>query len=163
LFNILPMLIGMIIGPMWPAYTDALARGDGHWIRKTFLRTAMGGAAITLVLSALLVVFGNVVLSFWVGPQIHASHALLFAFGIRCLLSSYLQPISFFLNGVGQLRVQAVIAIIMAIFNLALSIVLVQHFGIIGAILGTIVAEVIIVLIPETIIVRRVLRQLPRQ
>jgi O-antigen/teichoic acid export membrane protein len=74
-----------------------------------------------------------------------------------------LQPISFFLNGVGQLRVQAVIAIIMAIFNLALSIVLVQHFGIIGAILGTIVAEVIIVLIPETIIVRRVLRQLPRQ
>jgi O-antigen/teichoic acid export membrane protein len=76
------------------------------------------------------------------------------------VLSAYLQPLSIFLNGVGRIKEQAIIALSMAVVNLALSIVLVIHFGVIGAILGTIISEIVIVLVPGTIIANRALSQL---
>jgi O-antigen/teichoic acid export membrane protein len=60
----------------------------------------------------------------------------------------------------GKLRAQAIIAILMSIFNLVLSILFVRSFGVIGAILGTVIAELTVVVIPETIIVGRVLKRL---
>ncbi|WP_187290221.1 oligosaccharide flippase family protein [Terriglobus saanensis] len=160
LFNVLPFLIGIITGPMWPAYADALSRGDHDWIRKTFRRTVIWTGGGTLLLTGLLVVFSNYIFALWVGPGLHVSRLLLVTFGVRCVLSSYLQPLSFFLNGIGKLKEQAVISLLMAGFNLALSIVLVEHVGIIGAILSTVVAEILIVLIPETLIARRALHHL---
>ena len=73
---------------------------------------------------------------------------------------AYLQPLSFLLNGMGKLRAQAIIAIVMSIFNLVLSILFVRSFGVIGAILDTVVTELTVVVIPETIIIGRVLKRL---
>jgi O-antigen/teichoic acid export membrane protein len=160
LFNILPLLIGIIAGPMWPAYADAVASGDGQWIRKTFKRTVIGLGTMTFAATLILVIYGNIILTLWVGPQMRVSFALLLAFGVRCVLSAYLQPLSFLLNGMGKLRAQAIIAILMSIFNLVLSILFVRSFGVIGAILGTVIAELTVVVIPETIIVGRVLKRL---
>jgi O-antigen/teichoic acid export membrane protein len=60
----------------------------------------------------------------------------------------------------GKLRAQAIIAIVMSIFNLVLSILFVRSFGVIGAILDTVVTELTVVVIPETIIIGRVLKRL---
>ncbi len=160
LFNILPTLIGMTVGPLWPAYAEAITGGDIAWIRKAFRRTVIGGLAATSIAALLFVLFGNAILGFWVGPSIRASLPLLAAFGIRCILSAYLQPLSILLNGIGRLRAQAITAILMSVVNLTLSILLVRRFGIIGAILGTIVAELTVVVIPETIIAKKALRQI---
>ena len=160
LFNILTVLVGMITSPMWPAYAHALAGGDIKWIRKTFRANVIGALAISLVVTAALVFFGNEILSIWVGPGISVSLPLLAAFGVRCVLSAYLQPLSFLLNGIGKVRPQAIIAVLMSVINLGLSILLVKHLGIIGAILGTVISELIVVVIPSTIIAQRSLKQL---
>ncbi len=160
LFNILPVLIGIFTAPMWPAYAHAIASNDGPWIIKTFRRTIMWTGSVTAVLTLSLVLCGKWILRLWVGPGLHVSLPLLVAFGVRCVLSAYLQPLSFFLNGIGKLKEQAVIAVAMSVINLGLSIVLVMHFGVIGAILGTVVAEILVVLIPETILAQRALRSL---
>ncbi len=163
LFNIVPVLIGIFTAPMWPAYAHATASNDRTWIIRTFRRTVLWTGTITILCTVGLVLSGNWVLRHWMGPGLHAPLVLLVAFGVRCVLSAYLQPLSFLLNGIGKLKEQAVLALLMAVLNLGLSIVLVMHFGVIGAILGTIISEIAAVLIPETVLARRALRVLGQE
>lgn len=160
LFNMILSFLVMVSGAMAPAYTDALARRDGRWIRKGFFRVTIGGTAVTIVGVGFLILFGNRILDLWIGPQIHASLALMTAFAVQSVLYAYLQPISFFLNGIGRFREQVVSGLIMAFVNLALSIILVRSFGIIGAVLGTIASLILIQVGPLSVVVRRALNDL---
>src|SRR5229473_8489442 len=51
MFGIVSILIGLLLGPLWPAYAEAVARGDYEWARRTFRRSILyavlfsGGAA----------------------------------------------------------------------------------------------------------------------
>jgi O-antigen/teichoic acid export membrane protein len=160
LFNVVNVLIGVISVPSWPAYADALARGDGAWIRRTFIRLALSIIGMTTIVSLVLVALCNRILALWVGSQITASLGLLLLFGLRCTISAYLQPVSFLLNGLGLVRVQSAIAVVMSIVNLSLSIYFVKYFGISGVLMGTVVSEILIVVGPQTLIVARSLRKL---
>lgn len=160
LFSMILGFLVMVSGAMAPAYTDALARRDGRWIRRGFLRVAIGGTAITVVVVVLLVLFGNAILDLWVGPQIHASTALMAAFAVQAVLYAYLQPVSFLLSGIGRFKEQVISGIVMAVLNLGLSILLVRSFGIIGAVLGTILALILVQVGPLSAVVRRELSRL---
>jgi O-antigen/teichoic acid export membrane protein len=155
LFNLIPSFLVMVSSSMWPAYTDALARSDGPWIRRSFRRVLLSGTAICGTATVILVVLGNWILRAWVGPQVHAPLPLLMAFGAQCMLYVYLQPVTFLLNGLGQMRVQVVTSIAAALVNLALSILLVKHYGIIGAVLGTAISALLVLVFPLTIVMSR--------
>ena len=160
LFNLVPSLLAMISGPLWPAYADALARSDGPWIRRTFRRIAGGGMAITAMITAVLVIFGNRILALWVGPQVHASIPLLIVLGIVCVLNAFVTPVSILLNGLSQIRIQVFVFMAMSVVNLTLSIIFVKRFGIIGGALGTAVSEALVVILPLSIVVRNSLRKM---
>jgi O-antigen/teichoic acid export membrane protein len=160
LFSIIPSLLSMMSGPLWPAYADAMARSDGPWVRRTFLRIAGSGMAATTMLTIFLVVFGNRILALWVGPQIHASIPLLIVFGILSVLNAFVTPVIFLLNGLAQIKIQVVVFMAMSVVNLTLSIIFVKHFGIIGGALGSVVAEALIVVLPLSIAVRNSLRKM---
>lgn len=160
LFNMILGFLVMVSGAMAPAYTDALARRDGPWIRKGFLRVTIGGTAVTILAVVVLIFFGNSILHLWVGPQMHASLPLLTAFAVQSVLYAFLQPISFFLNGIGRFREQVITGVVMTAVNLGLSILLIRRFGIIGAVVGTILALILVQVTPLSVVVRRELRKL---
>lgn len=160
LFNLIPGLLAMMSGPLWPAYADALVRSDGRWIRRTFLRIAGSGMAVTAMITLILVIFGNRILALWVGPQVHASIPLLIVLGIVCVLNAFVTPVSFLLNGLSQIRIQVLVFMAMSVVNLTLSIIFVKRFGIIGGALGTAVSETLVVILPLSIAVRNSLRKM---
>lgn len=170
LFNIVASLLGMVSGAMWPAYADAKARSDWHWIKRSYIRTTILGVSVSAALTAALIIFGNRILYVWVnlfsgadkghGPVIQASALLLTIFGIRCVLNAYLQPINYLMNGINELKVQVIAGLIMAVVNIGLSILFVKMYGIVGAVLGTVVAETIVLVVPMTIALNRTLRRL---
>jgi O-antigen/teichoic acid export membrane protein len=159
LFSMVNAFLILLSGAMWPAYADAVAHSDGPWIRRGFTRVAVGGTALTIVAAVFLAIFGNQILAVWVGPQMHAPPALLAVFGLQCVLYAYLQPMNFLLNAVGQLRVQVIGALVMAVLNLALSILFVIHYGIIGAVLGTVISVLVAQVVPLTVVTRNVLKK----
>ncbi len=163
MFNIVTSLLTLASGAIWPAYVDALAQSDGRWIYKTFRRVAVLGTLLTVLLASGLVIFGNRILALWVGPQIHASMMLLVVLGIFCIGNAYMAPISFLLNGLGIFRFQVIDALITAVVNLGLSIVFVKHYGVVGAVLGTVIAQVLGQIIPYTFVTARVLKRLRHQ
>jgi O-antigen/teichoic acid export membrane protein len=157
LFSIILAFLVMVSVAMWPAYADANARSDGAWIRKSFLRVTTWGTAVTIVSTIFLIFFGNRILAVWVGPQMHASPALLAAFALQCVVYAYLQPVNFLLNAIGQFRVQVICGLVMAAVNLTLSILLVRQFGIIGAVLGTVISLILVQVVPLTMVTKKVL------
>lgn len=160
LFNIVASLLVLLSGSMWPAYADAKARSDAQWIRRSFVRTVKLGTGLSAVITLVLMVFGNRILALWVGPEIRASALLLAVFGVRCVLNAYLQPINLLLNGLNELRSQTILMVIMAAVNITLSIWFVRLFGVVGAVLGTVVAEAVVLVVPMTVVVNRTLKRL---
>lgn len=159
LFSLVLILLSVLMSPLWPAYTEAIGRGDRDWIRRAFRRSCAVSFAIVLPTISALVVFGNLALRLWIGSRIHVPISLLVLLGLRCLMNSYLYPASMLLNGLGEVRFQAIVGAITALANIALSILLVARIGVVGAIAGTVLSEAIFLIVPIFVWVRQVLRK----
>lgn len=62
----------IILTPLWPAYGEALSRGDLEWVRLTFRRAIVFSALISSGIAAGLIVFGRQLVLLWVGRAITA-------------------------------------------------------------------------------------------
>ena len=159
LFSVGPTLLSMFLIPLWPAYGEAIVRGDGEWIRKTFRRSIAVGLLFNVPYSVLLMLFGNRVIHLWVGDQVSASSVVLSAFGIWTMMNSFNGANAMFLNGANAMKFQASCATLMACANLALSIVLTRIIGLSGVIWGSIISQTIFVLLPGSVYISRHMRR----
>jgi len=157
LFMIGPMLLGFVLMPLWPAYADALARGDGMWVRRTLRWTMTLAFAVTVPVSAILLVAGTPLIHAWAGDSITPPTDLKVALAVWTVLLGISGALAMFLNGVGAIRFQAICATAMMVTNIVLSIALTKAVGMEGVVLGSIAAQTVCTLVPCSIYARRVL------
>ena len=158
LFLLAPTALTVLVTPLWPAYGEALARRDIPWVRATLRRSLGAALGITVLPSLLLIVIAPPLLHLWVGDDVDPPLSMLVAMALWAVVSSISNALAMFFNGASAIRFQVIIATGMAALNLVLSIVLVQSIGIAGPMWGSVVAQSLIVLLPELIVIRRVLR-----
>jgi O-antigen/teichoic acid export membrane protein len=158
LFSLVATATSFFLAPLWPAYAEALARGDHIWIRRTLSRSLLLATGVSVGLSAFLVVFGNRIITLWVGPGMRASPILLAGLGIWGVLMPVGSTVAVFLNGLAVVRFQVLTSILAAFINIATSIYLTRHIGISGVVYGSILSYSIIVLVPCYWYVRRYLK-----
>ena len=91
----------------------------------------------------------------WVGSSVQPSTLLLTAAAVWAVLTCVSAAYAVFLNGVGILRLQVVLAVLMMTANLGLSIVFTMRIGISGVIWGSVVAQAFLVLLPLTVYLAR--------
>jgi len=155
------MFIGLVVIAQWPAYGEALARGDTNWIRHTFYRTLRLSLAAAIPFAFILVLWGGKIIKLWAGPDVVPSMALIAGMAAWSLLLVIGGVVSALLNGLHVVRFQAICAMLMAVGNILLSIFLVRKIGVVGAIFGTLVAYTIFTLLPYWYYVPRHLNRLP--
>ncbi|MGB0128378.1 MAG: oligosaccharide flippase family protein, partial [Rhodocyclaceae bacterium] len=59
MFALITVLVGMALGPLWPAYGEAIARGDSKWAQQTLRRSVVGAITVAALIASLLVLLGN--------------------------------------------------------------------------------------------------------
>ena len=160
LFMIPAAIAAMILAPLWPAYGEAIARGDMRWTRATLVRSVRGGLLTTVPAAVILVLLGLPIIAFWVGPSVTPPFPLLLGFAIWVVLSTLGSSVAMLLNGAHEIRIQAAAAAVMAVVNLALSIWLTSRIGVAGVIWGTVIAYSVFVLAPMALYVPGVLRRI---
>ena len=101
---------------------------------------------------------GKPLIRWWAGEAATPSTALLAAMALWAIISGCMTVESCLLAAVDRTREQGVLSIVAAIVNLALSIVLVQRIGAVGVITGTILSYLLVLVVPQSLIVRDVLR-----
>lgn len=160
LFMIPAALVVMAISPLWPAYGDAIARGDIQWARSTLARSIKAGLFISAPAAVALVAFGLPIIALWVGTSVAPPFLLLLGFGMWVVLSTVGNSVAMLLNGAHEIRIQAAAAAVMALVNLALSIWLTSRIGVAGVMWGTVIAYSVFVLVPMALYVPGVLRRI---
>lgn len=156
LFFIAPTILGFVLVPLWPAYSEALASGDISWVKTALRRSILGGAGFTAAASGLLIAFGPSIIDAWVGDAVRPATSLLIGMGLWAVVNGIGGPIAMFLNGTDQLRFLVKITVLMAVTNLVLSVLLTRTIGIGGPVYASVVTQVVIVLVPSAIFINRV-------
>ncbi len=149
----------MALSPLWPAYGEAIARGDGAWARKTLKRSFASSVAIASVLSLLLATGGPRLLALWVGPAVAPPASLLFALAVWKVVEVGGNAIAMFLNGAKLIGFQVITGLAFAALAIPMKIVLLRAFGSPGIVIATTVSYLTCVAGPLYLFRRRMLRE----
>jgi O-antigen/teichoic acid export membrane protein len=159
-FGVVFMLVSIAVSPLWPAYGEALARGDVGWVRSVFLGSLRLTFVITAPLSLLLALAGPWILKVTVGKSLHAPPSLLGALALWAVVAAISAPMAMLLNGAGVLREQTIIVVVASLTNLALSIFLTRRLGVVGVCLGSIATQLLIVLPMYSWVIRQLFKKM---
>jgi O-antigen/teichoic acid export membrane protein len=160
LFLVPTILVTAAVGPLWPAYGEAFARGDVPWLRRTLRRSLLLVLAVTLPLSAFLAILADPILQVWIGGAVSPPQLLVVGVAVWTVLSGIGTSLAMLLNGLHVLRFQIGTAVVMAVLNVALSVFLASRIGVAGVILGPVIASPASTLVPLGLYVPRLLQRL---
>jgi O-antigen/teichoic acid export membrane protein len=163
LFDMVGMIAGLWLVPLWPAYGEAMARGDVGWVRCMLKRSVLGIIVGTGAASLALVLFGGTVVRMWTGSAVQPTMTLLIGLAVWTVLKNAGTAAAMFMNGINVIRFQAASAVCMGIVALALKVELAKRFGLPGIVWGTVTAYLVCELIPLGVYVPRLLAGLPRR
>jgi O-antigen/teichoic acid export membrane protein len=137
LFSTIEMISSSFVSPLWPAYSDAKARGDYLWINKTFRTSIVGSSIWSLGAGSILVVLSPILLGYLIGKDVYLIPELPLYMLLTYFLICTSQCVAMLVNGLGRLKFLSYIAPLSAVANLFLSIVLGNKIGIQGVTLAT--------------------------
>ncbi len=128
LFMPLLLIHTIIITPFWSGFTDSYANRNFVWIKKalkeinkcTFFLTI--GIIITAISAKWLLIL-------WIGDNIVYNPTLIMFMAVYVFIMMWNNNFAYFLNGVGELKMQLCTSIIAIIINIPLSIYLTKIIG----------------------------------
>jgi len=161
IFSIIPIILGMLLMPLWPAYGEAVSRGDSKWIIRTFKNSFLFSLFFSLVVAVMLVGFAPFIFSIWIGPNMHAQLALLLGFAVWKVCEATGNSMAILLNGINFIKIQVGLASLLALVTPLLKIYFIGRIGISGCIWATVTAYSTIVLIPYILLFPSIIRQFP--
>lgn len=160
MFSLITMLLAMVLAPLWPAYGEAIARGDFTWVRNTLRRSVVFSAALAFVFSFIFVLLGPWLIELWVGKTVVPSISLLLSFAVWKTIEAGASSLAVFLNGANVIRVQLIISLITMIVAMGLKVILVFIIGVSGVVWATVIAFTLCALIPYIIIFPKLITNL---
>ncbi|MEI9987422.1 MAG: hypothetical protein WDN69_32345 [Aliidongia sp.] len=125
--------------PLWPAFSEALARHDLPWVRRTLLLALAAGAGGGGLVAASLAVITNPAVHLWVGPALTVPTSLLIANALWLTLIGTGNAFGMLLNGAGIVRLQIVAALSYSAVAFGLKLILPHYLGDAGIVWATVI------------------------
>jgi O-antigen/teichoic acid export membrane protein len=143
MFSVIGVVINMLLFPLWPAYGEAIARGDRAWVRVTLIRSFWAAILTAAMLSSVFVIFGESIIKLWVGSTVKPPLMLLIGLGLWRVMDAGGNAVSMLLNGANAVRFELIVGLLMAAIAVALKLVFVSYIGVSGVIWATIIASLV--------------------
>ncbi|MBN1112685.1 MAG: oligosaccharide flippase family protein [Bacteroidales bacterium] len=140
------MIYAIVLSPFWSAVTDAYAKSDFSWLKKTIQKLNLLSVGMVILLSVLLSI-SPYVYSFWVGDKISIPFSLSIAITLYLIVQVLIAPFSSYINGIGKLKLGIYVAIIKVVLFFPLALLLGDKFGSIG-----VVTAMMLIQLPSLII-----------
>lgn len=128
LFSILPVAFTIIMAPFWSAFTEANVKSDIEWMRSS-IKKLNYSIVIAAICSLILLSSYQIVLDIWMpsNNRIVPPFSLMLILSFFVLISIWNNIYSFFLNGIGIVKVQVQTSIVGGLINIPLAIFLVKY------------------------------------
>lgn len=152
------MIAQFFSAPLWPAFAEALERGDLEWARKTYRRALLLCTSIGIAGAAALVFFSRWIVGIWVGQEVVPSISMVLGFAAWCFICNMFASISALMANNRLLIKQLVLVTFAALISLTLKFILAPIFGVTAIIWSSVIGYGLICL-PALILIQKVLRQ----
>lgn len=153
------LIAGLFLQPLWPAFGEALARGDYVWARKAVNVAISLSVALGLSLGLTVAIFGDSIIALWVGEAMVPENKVRWSFACWILLASYGGAITAFLNNGTLLQFQLKAYTLASIGAVALKYPMAAWLGASGVVWATVVAYSVLYCLPATFKTYRALKQ----
>nr|WP_291861658.1 MATE family efflux transporter [Marinilabilia sp.] len=139
-FGIVEMLFLIVLEPFWSAFTQAYTKNEVSWIKKS-IRQLLLLWGFSVVGSFIMLAISGWVYDIWIGDMVAVPLRLSVLMMFFFIIKSWNNVFVYLINGVGKIRLQLYMSIVIAIINIPLSIYFARdlEMGSDGVILGTIV------------------------
>lgn len=155
IFSLVSQPLQLVHASLWPAYADAHARGDGHFIRKTFGRSLGVTLVAALIgVTTIQLVFPRLVQLFSAG-HLAPPVGLVIAYATWVVVESIGYAVSMLLNGRDLLRPQIAMASVFVPLCVIGMAVAVGPFGVAGVPIALALAHVLSTELPLLTVFRR--------
>jgi O-antigen/teichoic acid export membrane protein len=141
LFSVLTLTFSIVITPYWSAFTEAHKKSDFKWIKKSIFNLHIL-LVLSIVGAAVLIAFHQIILDLWLGKnKIVPGYMLSIMIAVYSIVLNWSNIYSHFLNGIGKLRMQTIIAVIQAalVIPSCLFFTNVLKLGLVGVVLSMVV------------------------
>jgi O-antigen/teichoic acid export membrane protein len=140
IFNLFAIIQNAFMLPLWPAYSDAKARGEFDWIRRTLFFSLRATVLAVIVPMAIGTCFARPILALWVGRHaaLPSPSLIWLLFGWNALFFLE-QPFGYMLAGLSEVRRLTFYAVVSIVASAGLMYLLVQQYAQDGVVLGMII------------------------
>jgi O-antigen/teichoic acid export membrane protein len=158
LFSFISVALSIMLTPLWPAYGEAISRGDRTWVRAIFRKSLGISVAVAACLSLTLAIFGQEIIDRWIGHPVAIPFSLIIGLGIWKIFEAAGSAFAVLFNGANVVGFQVMVAITTAITAILAKLYLVGQIGISGPVFATVGCYGIFALLPYALAGRKIIR-----
>jgi O-antigen/teichoic acid export membrane protein len=142
-FQIPVMLFGIIMIPIWSAVTDAFAREDYEWLKRTL--TKLNKISVLFIFGIILMLLiSPFVYRIWVGQEVEVPYLVSATMSLYAIMTVFASPYSFYINGLGKLYIVLRLVIFTSILYIPLAILLAKTpMKLAGVMLATVIINLL--------------------
>ena len=123
LYSSIQVIFSIIVTPFWSAFTEANAKRDFAWIRSSIKKLINVWILFSIGVFVLWII-SPFVFRIWVGNEVAIPFTLSFQFALFVILNTWTSIFSYFISGIGKIRVSLFSALVQFVFTIPLAIFL---------------------------------------
>ncbi len=162
LFGYTSLIQSILFNYIWVAYTEAIARGDIEWVRKSFRLNVLFSLGSTAAVALPLIFIARPFIHVWAGDAAVPTPELVRWMAAWTMINAFSSPYACLLAAAGRLRYQLVYSAFSTVTIIGLSLYLVRIWGSTGVIAAPVIAYLIFICIPIAFDVASLLKRLDR-
>jgi O-antigen/teichoic acid export membrane protein len=160
LFNYTIFPQSILFTYLWTAYTEAIARDDINWVRRTFHLVLTIGVGFTVLAACIIALIAKPFIAWWATPEVVPSSTLIAWMAAWSVVNAFTNPIACLLAAASHLRAQVIYSAVATASNIALTLYLVQRWGVAGVIAATVIAYTLMICVPALVDVKLLIKRL---
>lgn len=145
----------MLSAALWPAFAEAIERGDLDWVRKTFRRTLVLFTAYGLISALVMGVASFWIIRVWIGTEMEPSPLMALGFALWSFITNFFAAISALMSNNRTIKKLAFLVSVAALSSLYLKLAFSSEFGVTWIIWATVLGWGV-VCIPAIKIARKI-------
>lgn len=130
-FSVYQMFFNILLTPFWTAYTDAYAKKDLCWMRKTYNKL-IKVFLITMPVMALMYILYPYVFEIWLSNKVYVPTSVALGMCLYILILAFSNLLMILINGTGKVFLQMIVYACCALFSIPLMAYLCELYGIVG-------------------------------
>jgi O-antigen/teichoic acid export membrane protein len=125
---------------LWPAFTEAVAKGERDWVVKHARGAVALVASLSLAGGVVLVFAGPVLVRAWLGPALPLDRTILAALACWVFVLSIGRIPDLLLNSLGKAWIQVHVSLVFSVVAFGLKLILAPALGVAGIVYATAIA-----------------------